>query len=59
MNLYASCEFEYGWYNDTQKDKKYLKEKYEAKGYKDVSVKRVKTDTHGLKMYEITFFVLR
>lgn len=36
-----------------QKDKEYFKNKYEKNGYKNVWVKKVKTDTKGLPMYEI------
>lgn len=46
--------YEYGYYNETEKDRKYFTEKYTRRGYTDVKVKRIKTDTKGLKMYEIT-----
>lgn len=46
--------YEYGFFNDTALDKEYYKKVYKKRGYKKVSVKRVKTDTKGLKMYEIT-----
>lgn len=47
-------DVQYGYYNDTKKDKEYFKKKYEEKGWKNVLIKRIKTDTKGLKMYEIT-----
>ena len=46
--------FEYGFYNDTKKDREYYIRVYRARGFKEVVVKRIKTDTKGLKMYEIT-----
>ena len=46
--------YEYGYYNETEKDKKYFTDKYTKRGYTNVKVKRVKTDTPKLKMYEIT-----
>ena len=45
---------QYGYYNDTKKDKEYFKKIYKAKGWSMISVTRTKTDTKGLKMYEIT-----
>ena len=50
----TSYEYEYGYYNDTKQDREYFKWLYKNRGFKKVSVKRVKTDTKGLKMYEIT-----
>ena len=44
---------EYSHTKDIAKDKEYFKNKYEKKGYKNVRVKKVKTDTKGLPMYEI------
>lgn len=44
---------EYSHTKDTAKDKEYFKNKYEKKGYKNVCVKKVKSDTKGLPMYEI------
>lgn len=46
--------FEYGFFNDTKKDREYYKKVYTARGFKKVTVKNIKTDTKGLKMYEIT-----
>lgn len=46
--------FEYGYFNETAKDKEYYKRVYKRRGFKRVTVKRIKTDTCGLKMYEIT-----
>lgn len=37
-----------------KKDKIYFEKKYKEKGWKYVLIKRIKTDTKGLKMYEIT-----
>lgn len=50
----TGTNYEYGYYNETEKDRKYFIEKYTRRGYTDVKVKRIKTDTKGLKMYEIT-----
>ena len=47
--------YEYGFFNDTKKDREYYKNLYKTLGFKDVVVKNIKTDTKGLKMYEITF----
>lgn len=47
-------DYEYGFFNETAKDKEYFKRVYKNRGYKKVKVKRIKTDTKGLKMYEIT-----
>lgn len=44
---------EYSHTKDIAKDKEYFKNKYEKKGYKNVRVKKVKSDTKGLPMYEI------
>lgn len=46
--------YEYGFFNDTKMDREYYKKVYKNRGFKKVTVKRVKTDTKGLKMYEIT-----
>ena len=46
--------YEYGFFNDTKKDREYYKKVYKARGFKKVVVKNIKTDTKGLKMYEIT-----
>ncbi len=46
--------YEYGYFNDTKKDREYYTQIYRNLGFKKVTVKRVKTDTKGLKMYEIT-----
>ena len=54
-DLNRSCAFEYGYYNDTAKDRAYFTKKYKNKGYKDIKVKRIATDTPGLKMYEISY----
>ena len=47
--------YEYGYYNITKLDKEYFTKKFQKAGYKNVHVKRVATDTKGLKMYEITY----
>ncbi len=47
-------ECQYGYYNDTEKDKKYFKDLYRKRGWSHISVTRTKTDTKGLKMYIIT-----
>ena len=47
--------YEYGVFNDTKKDREYYKKVYKSLGFKDVAVKNIRTDTKGLKMYEITF----
>lgn len=44
---------EYSHTKDIAKDKEYFKNKYEKKGYKNIRVKKVKSDTKGLPMYEI------
>lgn len=46
--------YEYGYFNETKKDREYYKKVYKNRGFKKVAVKRIKTDTKGLKMYEIT-----
>lgn len=46
--------YEYGFFNDTKKDREYYKYIYKKRGFKKISVKRVRTDTKGLNMYEIT-----
>lgn len=46
--------YEYGFFNDTKKDREYYKKVYAQRGFKKVTVKNIKTDTKGLKMYEIT-----
>ena len=46
--------YEYGYYNDTAKDRIHFTDKYRKQGYTDIKVKRVQTDTPGLKMYEIS-----
>ena len=46
--------YEYGFFNDTKKDREYYKRIYKNRGFKKISVKRVRTDTKGLNMYEIT-----
>lgn len=46
--------YAYGIFNETIKDRAYYKQVYEKKGYTNIKVKRVRTDTPGLKMYEIT-----
>ena len=46
--------YEYGYFNDTQKDREYYTRVYKNRGFKKVQLKRVKTDTPKLKMYEIT-----
>lgn len=39
--------------NDIKEDKKYFTDYYSKRGYKNIKVKKVRTDTVGLKMYEI------
>ena len=46
--------YEYGYYNDLKKDREFYTDAYKKRGFKNVTVKRVKTDTKGLHMYEIT-----
>jgi len=46
--------YEYGFFNETEKDKEYYKRVYKTRGFKNIKVKRVRTDTKGLNMYEIT-----
>jgi L-alanine-DL-glutamate epimerase-like enolase superfamily enzyme len=46
--------YEYGFFNDTKQDREYYRRIYKQRGFKRVKVKRVRTDTKGLKMYEIT-----
>ena len=51
----VGTDFEYAWYNNTEEDKKYFKDLYTRRGYRDVKVKRVKSDTKGIKMYQIDY----
>lgn len=51
--------YEYGFFNDTKKDREYYKHIYKNRGFKKISVKRVRTDTKGLNKYEITLSSLR
>ena len=46
--------YEYGYFNETKKDREYYKKVYNRRGFTKVLVKNVKTDTPHLKMYEIT-----
>jgi hypothetical protein len=46
--------YEYGFFNDTKKDREYYKRIYKNRGFKKVTIKRVRSDTKGLNMYEIT-----
>lgn len=46
--------YEYGFFNDTKKDREYYKRVYKNRGFKKVKLKRIKSDTKGLNMYEIT-----
>lgn len=46
--------YEYGFFNDIKQDREYYKRIYKQRGFKRINVKRVRTDTKGLKMYEIT-----
>lgn len=46
--------YEYGFFNETEMDKEYYKRVYRNRGFRCVKVKRIKTDTKGLKMYEIS-----
>lgn len=50
-------DVQYGYYNDTKQDKQHFKKIYRSKGWMRISVTRTKTDTKGLKMYEITGIV--
>lgn len=52
-NYRLMYDCQYGFYNETKKDKEYFKEVYRRKGWKRISVTRTKTDTKGLKMYII------
>jgi hypothetical protein len=55
MKIMYECE--YGYYNDTKKDRKYFTDLYRQRGWSHISVTRTKTDTKGLKMYKITGIV--
>ena len=46
--------YEYGYYNNTSQDREYFTKKYENQGYHNIKVKRIATDTPGVKMYEIS-----
>ena len=48
-------DFQYSVAYNTEKDKEYFKNKYTKAGKHGVRVKRVKTDTPGLPMYQITW----
>ena len=48
--------YEYGFFNDTKQDKEYYKKVYKNRGFKITNFKRIKTDTKGLKHYEIEIF---
>lgn len=46
-------DYEYGYYNDTVKDRAHFIDKFKSRGALDVKVRRTRSDTPGLKMYEI------
>lgn len=50
--------YEYGYFNETEADKDYYKRLYKNYGRKNIKVKRVASDTKGLKMYEITYDIV-
>ena len=47
--------YEYGYYNNTAQDRQHFIKKFENKGYTNIKVRRVATDTPGLQMYEISY----
>lgn len=46
-------DYEYGYYNDTAKDREYFVNRFKSRGAISVKVRRTRSDTPGLKMYEI------
>ena len=50
-------DYEYGVFNDTKADREYFTKVYKNRGRRNIKVKRVQSDTKGLKMYEITYNV--
>lgn len=45
---------QYSLFNDMKNDKEYFKNECRKNGWKYIKVKRIKTDTKGLMMYELT-----
>lgn len=54
-DLTRDVSYEYGYYNETAKDKEYFIKSFTNRGYKNVKVKRIATDTPRLKMYEVSY----
>lgn len=55
MNGFFDTQYSYYGKGHTEQDKEYFKNKYTKAGKHGVRVRRVKTDTPGLPMYEITW----
>ena len=60
MVKYVKCSntvstYEYSYTGNLKDDREYFIQKYSKQGKNNIKVKRVKTDTKGLPMYEITW----